>query len=285
MAKAKMVEAEISIPGLSEDNSGAPASGFVLVVEGHEATGKSFLATTAPGHIAYYSIDAGADRVVDEARAAGKRIHLGSYEYKTPKFVTSKPREWWEAEGEKVERDVWTPFVLAWQGAIEEPRIRTMVMDTGTEFWELCRLASFGKLQQNPQLAYGPVNAEYLGMLKAAKLAGKIVIVLHQVGQKYERYTDEYGKEKSKEVPGVFERKGMNKIHYVADAIVRMHYTDRVVKRLAGKNVETPAAWETEIIRAKSNMGANGQRFETVDFATLMSIYLKPNADADLWSE
>jgi hypothetical protein len=295
VAEPQEQEVELSIPGLDPLNNGAPESGFVLVVEGPEASGKSLLSVQGPSPIAYFSFNAGADRVVPYAREElGKVIHLGSYERNIPKvefdrsggrkMALAKDDDWWIAKGDEIMRQTYRPFLETWEAAYREPQVRTMVQDRCDEIWDVAQLANFGKRQANMQLAYGPVSDEYLQPIKAAKMAGKMVVLIHETRQSYQTTYDDKGREKREIVPGKFYRGGHNQVGAAADAIVRMHYIEAVPKRGAIEAVE--ARFEVEVIRAKRNMGANGDRFEMPKeggLYMLMSEVLAPKSDPGLW--
>ncbi len=50
--------------------------------------------------------------------------------------------------------------------ALESKEIKSIVIDTASEAWELVRLARFGKLTQVMPQHYGPVNTEFRDMIK-----------------------------------------------------------------------------------------------------------------------
>lgn len=287
-----MKEAALDIPGASFTNKGAPEGGFILVVEGIEATGKSRLAGTGPGPIYYASFNSGADRVVPDLREAGKTIALGSFEFDYPKFVTRKDADWWNEKGEKVMAETYQPFLDAWAAA-RRSAARTLVVDRADEVWDVAQLANFGKRQQNNSLSYGPVTDEYLGPFRAAKRDGKLVVLIHSLGEEWQTVQELGGNgqvvEKRK-TTGRMKREGHKQIGGLADAIVRLHFMEAGSERVQDPKtkkwsmVETPARFETEIVLAKQNMTLNGERFETVGLETLMTM-LKPSVDADVWAD
>jgi hypothetical protein len=61
---------------------------------------------------------------------------------------------------------IWEKFLERYQYALEH--YRSIVIDTGTELWELHRLARFGKLEQVKPHHYGPVNAEHRELFRMA---------------------------------------------------------------------------------------------------------------------
>lgn len=272
----------VHIPGLSATDEGDPDGAFILIIEGEESSGKSALALDGPGPFAYYGIDAGAKRAVRRARNAGKEVHATYVPFDVPRFVPKQEKDFWLARAKKVKEDIYLPYAEAWEAGIDSSHIRTMIQDTATDIYELHQTAEFGKLQQNSQLAYGPIKAEYMGMVKRARRAGKLVILIHQLGPEYKKTLDQNGNEKS-EKTGRLLRLGMNKAHYLADAIVRTHRIHPVLDKKTREETK-PGRWETEIILAKNNTEANGMILEDPSFLDLMAL-LDPDTDPAFWVE
>lgn len=282
MAKLKAVAGPVSlnIPGLSLDDEGAPAESLVLSVRGLEGTGKSFLAGQGPNEIAYFSVDAGVDRVIAPLRAAGRLIHLGAYEYMLPSPVLERD----ENDYDKVAKHVMgylRKFRQTWHAAIAEPRVRTMVQDSCSEIWQMYLLANFGKLEQNERTAYGPINSAFMGDIKAAKRAGKVVVLIHQMKARYaDKLNERTGKVRSEEVKGEYDRQGMSKINYVYDVEVEARYLKATPAR--GKIAGDPARFEVEVLLNKLDMTTNGLVFDSPSFAELATA-LKPSTDPAWW--
>jgi len=62
----------------------------------------------------------------------------------------------------------WTRMKDAAYAIIDNLKFRTLIFDTGTEAWELCRMARFGKLAQVMPQHYTEVNSEFRALVKAA---------------------------------------------------------------------------------------------------------------------
>lgn len=291
--KSKLKTASISIPGLSADSEGAPPGAHILSIEGLDATGKSRLACEASiaGPVAYYSTDGGVNRVLKPYRDLGRQILVGSFEYSVPKFVPKKQGgpegDWWVKKSQELMKDVYSPYLDSINEAAEEDSgIRVIVMDTATEFWDLAQLANFGKLVQNNSLMYGPVHTEFRGPIRKAKANGKIVILIHHLKDVYKDEPDKQDptKTRSVKIEGRYHRQGNAKIHYLCDSLIRTHYTEGSTIKRGGKDIVLEPRWEVEFLRPKMNMDLQGQRLDTPDFPTLMSL-LAPNADASCWEE
>lgn len=287
MAKSRVQEFDFGVPGMSTTERGAPPSGFILVVEGLEGSGKSWLAMSGPSRHAYFSLNIGADRVIDEWRERGKVIGLKGYEYDEPKFIVDKGKEYWEKLGEKVQKAIYDPFLKDWQATYANDDVRMMTQDRCDEFWELAQRANFGKLSQNSQMAYGPVTDEFINPIKAAKLAGKLVVLIHDIKTEYDKVIDDKGIERSK-ASNRLKRAGCRHIGPVADAIIRLHYVpaEKKVERVGGKaeTVEYDARFDIQVVLNKHDMSLNGQRFEMMELPSLMAM-LKPKVSAEVWED
>jgi hypothetical protein len=151
---------------------------LVASISGLEKQGKTHFALTAPDPIAIFNLDIGMEGVANKFRAQGKEIAV----YDTIIPVADEAEKEWE----KLEKAYWAVLKDKW--------VRTVVLDTATEIWELLRLARFGKLTQVMPYHYGPVNAEYRKLIKAAYDTDKNLILLHKMKPKYvnDKRTAEY---------------------------------------------------------------------------------------------
>jgi hypothetical protein len=179
----------VRIPGMSPTDEGDPEGSFCLVIEGPESSGKDTLAFKGPGPYAIYAIDAGAQRAIRRARSEGKEVHVHEIPFDVPRFVPKQEKAFWEERAAKVKKEIFEPYVERWNAAIESD-VRTMIQDTATDIYEMHQAAEFGKLQQNSQLAYGPIKAEYMSMVRRAKRAGKLVVLILHVAEEYRDTVD-----------------------------------------------------------------------------------------------
>lgn len=178
---------------------------------GLEGTGRSRLALTAPGPIAYINSDEKIEGVV-QPFARVKKVRIYTYG-----FVATGTKQ--------ADIDAAAPV---WEGVKAAMRdslgwAKTTVYDTATEGWEMCRLANFGEM--NPKgnrmdALYGPVNAEFRGMFKQFRIAGTAnLVTIHQVK---DHYIDKMvgGVQKSINT-GTTKRAGFKEFGYMADVVVR----------------------------------------------------------------
>lgn len=142
---------------------------LILCLSGMEKTGKTHFALTAPGPIAFFNTDVGMEGVVG-------------------KFLEDKEVLVYHAavpgDAEKA-KEVWSHMYDAYRSVLVDSAIRTLVVDTATEVWELLRYARFGQLTQVMPFQYGPVNAEYRKWLRLAYDSQKNVIMIHKMKPVY----------------------------------------------------------------------------------------------------
>lgn len=145
---------------------------LIISVEGQEKTGKTTFGLSAPPPIALFNLDVGTEGVID--KYIDKEIWVQTTNYRE----TTDPAEWVA---------MWEKMKAGWYAALKAPakECRSLVMDTGTEMWELARLARFGKLESVLPHHYGPVNAEFRDLIRKAYDGDKNLILLHKQKPEY----------------------------------------------------------------------------------------------------
>lgn len=257
------------------------APSVVISIEGTEKSGKSDLASRAPGPIIYMALDLGEDGVVQKHQRgvadrglAAQRIGVKRYTWAwSPQIAQGD----YEAQGEYLKTTVWKEFQEDYQRALHS-EARSIVWDTATEVWELHRLTKFGKLLQNPQMFYGPLNAEFKEMVRRAKIANKNLILLHQ--QKEEQVEEvvmrDNGPQKVLTKTGRMLRQGMSKIGNLVDAYVETRYVPPVFETSRGKRVGNERIdggyFEVEVLRARHNEPANGMILKMPSFEDVAEV-------------
>lgn len=149
---------------------------LVINVEAPEKSGKTDFALNSPGPIGYADFDTGLEGVGHKF-ASKKKIHVKDYTgvslaMRTPGAVVNYAAMY---EG----------FAAEQMALLQDPYIRTVVWDTGSEAWELLRMARFGKLMQVMPHQYGPVNAEFRRLIRLAFAMGKNLVMLHKMQDEY----------------------------------------------------------------------------------------------------
>ncbi len=174
---------------------------LILNIEGMEGKGKSSLALSAPDPIALFDFDTGLEGVIEKILAEGRDILVPDESLKHRDVTTQA--DWGK---------MWDAFVKMYARALNSKDIRTVVIDTGTEAWELARLAAFGQLSQVQPHHYGPVNADFRRLIKRAFDSDKNLIITHKLKP---RYVDN---KRTKD----YDMSGFNDMPYIAQVTVRV---------------------------------------------------------------
>lgn len=144
---------------------------MILSISGLEKQGKSHFSLTAPGPIAFFSMDTGEEGVVEKFENK-KEINIIRIDRVDNDSPGQAPKEF-------------DRFKKAYNFALKDKLIRTIIIDTATEIWEILRMARFGKLTQVMPFQYGPVNAEYRALIRDAYNYDKNLILLHKMKAQY----------------------------------------------------------------------------------------------------
>jgi hypothetical protein len=132
---------------------------IVASLEGLEKEGKTHFALTAPSPIAALVFDAGFDDTARKFKKAGKEIVVSNYmDFKCDPDKPRRKDEWEKG---------WTRYKTSYVNALKHPEIRTIITDTFTDAWELCRYANFGDAtaksfsKEYRNYAYGVANNDF----------------------------------------------------------------------------------------------------------------------------
>lgn len=230
----------------------------IVSVEALPKHGKTEFILSAPGPIALVNLDEGLEGVVEKWENK-KEIQVADFGYRD----ATNQKEWIEVL-EKVKTSIIS--------TVTDPKIKTIGIDTGTELWELMRMARFGKVSapgQNISYWYAPVNAEFRDLFTKVRNSDKNLIITHRLG-------DEYMNDKK---TGAYERKGFKEIGYMVQVNVRL---SRRVVRAANGNIER--AFQFEVLDCRQNPDIAGEIVEEpmCDFPTLASMIF-PDTNPGDW--
>jgi hypothetical protein len=157
--------------GFSDDYQQTPRR-LIISLSGRAKTGKSHFALTAPEPIIYINIDIGTEGVVGKFQDQGKKIYI--YDLRVPKEAT---KDVWSK--------MWADFKVRVRKAYEI-KTGTVVWDTGSEAYELARLAHFGRLTEVKPSDYAAVNNEWRDVLRTAYDAEEVnTIFIHKVKESW----------------------------------------------------------------------------------------------------
>lgn len=187
---------------------------LIMTLQAKWKRGKTHFSLTAPKPLVYYNIDDGLEGVIQKFPQYQDDILV--YELPGPDRL--------QEDGQGEAEEVWEKFEQSFVDSIRCPDVKTIVVDTGTELWEILRLARFGSLskirgfsKEAAKFAYTPVNREFRGFLRLiTKVPDKNLILTHKMKPMYidDKRTRDY------------ERAGFGDVEFIAQAVVELDRTD-----------------------------------------------------------
>ncbi len=142
---------------------------LIVRIGGREKQGKSTWSLTAPVPIAYHDLNNRSEHVLD--RFVGR----GVYKYTYDKLLASEQAEW---------AYQWNQFKKDFMEAVGHPEIRTIVIDSETDLWELRRLAEFGRNPAMPE-KYGALNKDIRNIYDTVIGTDKNLVVISEMKKRY----------------------------------------------------------------------------------------------------
>lgn len=165
-----------SLGGTYQIANDSPPARLVLAVDGLDKEGKTNLGLTAPGPIAYHAFDQGHEGVVEKFQT-DKIVHMAQYFASITKGMSQE--QVMQAVG-----PVWDQFLTNWKimiAGLKSGAIRTGILDTASEAWEVLRMARFGKLAQILPHHYTALNTEYRNLIREIYNTPGNLILLHKL--------------------------------------------------------------------------------------------------------
>lgn len=204
-----------------------------------KSAGKTRLALTARKPLGYISVEIGGEEgVVDSFIPDGAdsfdgiqiaKIRMESPSYPNPEdFKSGKDgeREYNKAVADAVQA-VASPamdqFYAAYYASIAN--METTVIDTGTDLYQLARLADFGRLEQVPQLAYVQVKRAIAKLMDDGFSSHGSVIWIHHMKDKGETIENDKGKREWR-ASGVYEMDGCAVVNDKVQAVIELWRED-----------------------------------------------------------
>jgi len=154
---------------------------------------------------------------------------------------------------------------------LKSPDVRTVAIDTGTQLWNIYRMAEFGKLTQVQPWFYVPVNEEFRALIGMAYDSDKNVIFAHKNRKRYAQAA----KGSEKEVwDGSYERSGFGEIGFLVQVNIKLTRED-----------DPPYDFVATVENCAQNGMLKGMelRNEQIGFATLASMVF-PDTDEKDWA-
>lgn len=171
---------------------------LVIALSGLEKTGKTHWCLTAPEPIAYFDFDRRGSAALDKFRAMKTIYHK---HYDLPNITLTG-----EADKKRCEK-LLKEFKSDWEEVMGNDIIRTVVVDTCSDVWELIRLAHFGKLTKVMPHMYVTANADFRVLFKTVYSSDKNVIFVSKLKEEYKNdsKTGDYELSTMKDLPYIVE--------------------------------------------------------------------------------
>ncbi|MDD4984385.1 MAG: AAA family ATPase [Dehalococcoidales bacterium] len=211
---------------------------LIARIGGLEKCGKTHFALTAPAPIGLLDMDRGLEGVVEKF-AGDKEIYTTNF-----RSMPSRNQADWERR--------WGRFKECFHTLLGDSTIRTVVMDTDTEAWEMARLAILGKLTQVKPHHYGTVNAEFRELIDAAFSTDKNLILICKYKKQYVDRSG--GKSDDAKWNGHYEASGFNDLPFLVQVNLRAR-----MYSVEGEN--TPVI---EVVNCRHNLAVKGEKFEDI---------------------
>lgn len=241
---------------------------LIASIQGHIKCGKTRLALTGRKPMGYISIEIGGDEgVVDQFIKAGQdtndqiqivQIRMADPVY--PDAATFKDDKAYNdavsAAVQAVAEEAMEKFYAAYYTSLAN--FETTIVDTGSDLWELIRLANFGRLEKVPQLAYTQLNKAMDKILDDAYAYKGSVLFTHHVKEKWQTFINDKGKEQGKP-SGIFDMAGYSGIKKKVQAVIELWRED-----LTEPDPETGllVGFHGIINDSRHNAASMGQRFK-----------------------
>jgi len=164
-----------SVAGWEDSSNIKIPTRMIVSLRGEERSGKTQFGLTAPGPIAVVPFDNNTLEIVAKMRRFKNIIvpPKGALNYK-------------DATNKDEYLELWEMFKVLFTGAVEAKEVRSILVDTATEAWELLRLARFGKLTQIMPTAYTEVNNEFNQLINKVKYdTDKNLVLIHRLKDQY----------------------------------------------------------------------------------------------------
>ncbi len=179
--------------GFSDERVDLPRR-LVGSVYGKAKTGKTHFCLDAPDPILFFNIDLGTEGVIEKFQDGfngGSPKQIYKYDVRVPKDASKDVYE-----------TMWADFKARITTAYKLSH-GTLVVDTATEAYELCRLAHFGKLTQILPHHYAVVNNDWREFMRLAYDSTLSTLFIHKVKPKYinNARTNEYEISGMSEIP------------------------------------------------------------------------------------
>lgn len=232
---------------------------FSLSLYGARKTGKTTFALTAPKPLVVFDLESGVEEI--EWRYVDNKEQVMVVPLAEPLLGVPKRSR------PETAKTIYQDFLKQYNKYLEDKTTQTIVLDTWTAIWELCRNAylqelgeeSGNKRSQLLQIEYGEPNRRMKNILVQGRLHKKLVIVTQHARQKY------IINPKGESVPGdELEPDGFKYTGDLADVV--LYFTK-------DKRGDPPKTMPVAIIEdCRLTMAAEGVELPMPNYATLFNL-------------
>lgn len=213
---------------------------LIASIQGLRKSGKTRLAFTAPKPIGYIAVEIGgeegpADQFIPDGVNENPDIQIVRIIMDSPIFPNREDF----GKGSTADKDYNEAVTLAQQIPAEQAlnafynayyaslaNCKTTVVDTGSDLWELIRMANFGRLEKIPMLSYGPMNKSMDKLIDDAFSTKGNLIMIHHMKEKWMQVLNEKTGNMMGQPSGIFEMSGYSGIPKKVQAVVEMWRED-----------------------------------------------------------
>jgi len=269
--------ADFSSLGFETIEAGREVARIVASTAAQEKSGKTHWGVlTWPDPMAVFSLDTGTRMIVEKALRSGRRIVYNKFLVPETQFKDDNKAKALSGAERKTAEQEWDRFKDSIRKVIEYPKLRSLIIDTATEMWELARMARFGKTTQVPPQLYVALNAEMRELLTSVYERQDLnVLFIHKMKKEYKSKAG-----LDKEVwSGRWERAGFGDLPYIVDMNLE-NYFNHETMRFGVRVLDCP----------RSNPQVIGQEFEdAADGSPMgafpwMAVACFPDTDLAYWA-
>ncbi len=260
-----------------------PRPSMLISTEGLPKTGQTTFGLSLPRPLYVHELDMrhgdAFSKLNEESR---KDIYVSEYSGEMPSDLSGLKEGSVSSFQSWVIDSILTPLVRDFLYACKHAR--SLFFDKGTDLVELAQMGHFGKLEANQQMQYAHPNSFVVGMLQAAKKAGCIVCVSHELREEYRDLVMKKndGTEYTRSArTGRWRRKGLsvNKMEHLVDVWGRMFRYDPNDEEesddQAQKRKVEETTFEMKILGCGAEPAMNGVRIPDPNFETVAG-FCKP---------
>lgn len=188
--------------------------GILLSVEGLQKTGKTEFGLSMPAPLFILNLNLGLEGVIEKHVESGMVIYEKTIQIP---YTASLPGQGFTLVATAA-AETWKSAILTLMEALKDELVKSIFIDTGSELWDLLRIARLGKLTQVLPVQYASVNAEFRQLLQILLTSGRNVVLSHKVKPEYV----------NDQKTSRFERSGFGDVGFDVQAELR---TNRDLKR------------------------------------------------------